>query len=331
MGDENLILGGETPENTADVEQHEAPETTETETEGGEEGEEKPAAPAFQPNLKYRVLDQEKEFDKRLSPVVKDAETEKYLRELYEKADGLDVVKPKLHAERQAHQQTRQKLVQRDNFFQECLEYRNSGDLGALLERWQIPESAVAEYLLRKAKAQQDPEARAMYEGQEQARRENLRLVRENRNLTSQHSDAIVQQRTIELHSVLNQPEVATVAEQVDRTAGKTGTFFQLVKQHALAVHAETGQDLTPDEAVKQVCERMGKFVSTTPAGTTAQPSAGGAGSSARPAQPARAAAPAPRPATLPKTTPASVSPAKKQIRSIEDLKKRAAELASGG
>jgi hypothetical protein len=54
--------------------------------------------PVYTPNTKFKVMDKEHEFDAWLAPHIKDAETEKKAKELYEKAYGLDYVKPKYEA-----------------------------------------------------------------------------------------------------------------------------------------------------------------------------------------------------------------------------------------
>jgi hypothetical protein len=50
-------------------------------------------APSYQPKLKYKVLDQEKDFPDWAKPIVKSPEVEKTIRDMLERAEGLDHVK----------------------------------------------------------------------------------------------------------------------------------------------------------------------------------------------------------------------------------------------
>ena len=82
------------------------PVETEEPTETEETDADPDAEPPFKPNTKYKVMDKEYEIPKELQAVMKDAASERMVRELYEKAGGLDVVKTKLNDTR----------VERDNF-----------------------------------------------------------------------------------------------------------------------------------------------------------------------------------------------------------------------
>lgn len=70
-----------------------SPTTVNTQAPGVVSAQKPGETPAFSPNFKLKVMEQEREIPELLRPLIKDAESEKAVRELVEKAYGLEYVK----------------------------------------------------------------------------------------------------------------------------------------------------------------------------------------------------------------------------------------------
>jgi len=125
-------------------------ETTETGSEGTEEtGKEivtdtgeiaTEESVEYTPSYKYKVKDEEREFDKRLHAAIKTKEDEDYIRDLHTRADGLDTYKKK-HSDLEG--QTN-KIVAG---LQKLQQFRDSGDIGNLVKSLGLKDDALIDYV----------------------------------------------------------------------------------------------------------------------------------------------------------------------------------------
>lgn len=282
---------------------------------------EKAAAAAktvYTPNFKFKVLDKEQEIDEWLRPVIKDAETEKKVKELYEKAYGLDYVKKDRQSLREQYQTTAQEVQHHRNVVNNVNEMLAKKDYDNLFGNvLKIPEDDI----LRQAQKilqlrEMPPEQRQAYESHLQAKQRLSELESQNQYLSQTYEQTAVHARTQELDWTLQRPEFSAVASQYDARLGE-GAFRQAViergKYHALA----NGQDISPEQAVQEVLRFLG--------GPQAfQPSPQAPGVMQQSPQPV---APQ-RPPVITNIQGRGTSPAKKVVKSLDDLKKRAKELA---
>jgi hypothetical protein len=103
---------------------------------------------AYKPNFKFKALGKEMEIDKFLHDAIKDAESEKKIRELYEKAHGLDYIKPmrdRLQEENQALVQEKQGM---DYQLKALSHFVQTDNMGAFFQALKIPEDKVLKYAL---------------------------------------------------------------------------------------------------------------------------------------------------------------------------------------
>ena len=303
----------------------EGEEPAEGGSEGGDEAEGNAAlaADAYSPNFKFKAMGQEKEFDEWAKKLVKDPETEKHVKELYEKAHGLEPVKQKLHRTREQLGEVNGHLQKSTGFIEESIAYRDAKDFGKLFESWKIDPVEVAKWLSREIEMNDPntpPHVRESYLRSVEATRRNIQLERQNRSLESSHEDIATQNLAAELHSVMSQPDVASVQQTIDARTGKAGSFYNMVTRHAIAAETREGRILSADEAVKEVMEEMGYFLDQASPQAKAIP---GAAPKALPKPAGSQASPAGhRPSTLPKAGSTGANPTKKKIGSVEDLRK---------
>lgn len=227
------------------------------EGEEGEEGEEQEATGPYKPNTKYKVLDQEHEFDPKLKKLLT-KETEPIIRELYEKAHGIESIKAsrtQAISERDEIQGNYNNLV---GEVARVLNYRKAGDLQSFFESVQLTDDEIANYILEKARiAQLPPEQRAVYNEREQFRRRMNSLEQNFQNYQTQTSNTEVTQRLQSLDSVLGDVEMKRTVDAFDARNGK-GAFKTAVLNYGAQHFASTQKDLSVDEAVKGFMKTFG-------------------------------------------------------------------------
>lgn len=286
--------------------------------------EDKKVEEAYTPNLKFKVLDQEKEFDEWIRPAV-NKENEAKIRELYEKAHGLDHVKTQRDSERTAKAQYEGQLNELMTEIQELGEIK-SKDLGMFFAKLGIPKQDVAKWVLSQAEAMEAVEKlpenmKGIYNQVEEIRNQNFELQKQLQLRDSGRQAEVLQAKRAELASTLSSPDIKPLVEEYDTRLGKPGQFQQLVIRHGAAEYEASGgkRMLSAEEAAKEVIQILGLKPAT--------PSKADGGSTQT-----QKVVTAAKPAVLPNVGSGSASPtAKAPVSSIADLRKIAKEFRSGG
>lgn len=283
-----------------------------------------PVAPAYTPNFKfkYRGLDKndvEAELDDLFKPLVKDADTEKKIRELHEKAHGLDFVKADRDRLKSAYEPLEQKFESQAQALTQLGQFVQKKDYQSFFEALRIPKEDILQYALREVQlAQMDPQQRAQYEAQRQESQRAHALEMQNQQLQQQFQQLTVNQREMELGGVLQRAEVAASVASFDQRMGRPGAFRDLVIQrgqyHALAL----GVDAPAEQVVSEVLAMIGaqaaaagQAATGNAAGSTVQAGSGG------------------KPVVIPNIQGKGTSPAKKIPHSTNDLRKLAAQMSA--
>lgn len=302
--------------NEAPVE--DVPATEEAADDTKVEGAKTAEAQKYEPNFKFKVLDEEKEFDEWVRGAVKDKDTEAKVRELYEKAHGLDHVKPKLAEERQAREQVEGKLQEFVDEVRETVSWAKK-DFGIFLEKIGMTKAEVAQWVLQQAQIEQMPEAeRAVYNEVNALKRQMAEMEKANSRLSVSRETEATQARVTELHQVLGNPEIAPLVQEFDKRLGQDGSFMNMVVRHATAEWHQSKRDLSAKEAVDQVLKILNLRAQTpSQAVTPNEPS-----KTTKVAQPHR-------PTVLPNLGAGSTSPAAKRVKSVDDIRKMYRDLTS--
>jgi hypothetical protein len=223
---------------------------------GGEEAAEE--VPAYTPNFKFKVMNKEHEIPERARLGVKDAETEKLAREIFEKAHGLDFVKPKYQEMRQEFQKASQALEQYESDVEELRTMYQSGDLDGFFEKMSINPENVLKWAVKKAQYSQLPE------DQRRLHEEKLSTSRMNRSL-EKRLDAIERQSQSQLaeiiqsglEAVLERPDVAEFVQEFEGRNARPGSFRDLVTAHGDKAW-QSGKRLQPHQVVQEVMTLLG-------------------------------------------------------------------------
>ena len=184
------------------------------------------AAPAWQPNYKFKVKDKELELDEMFKPWIKDEVTEKKLKELHEKAYGLDEVKADRASLKEKWQESSQKLSQVEESIKTIGSYARKGDYNTFFSLLNIPKEKIIQYAIEELKyAELPPEQRAAIDQQRKLQLDYEAQGFEKDSLQKQMEELVAKQATFELSQELAKPEVASASAAFDARLGKPGAF----------------------------------------------------------------------------------------------------------
>lgn len=284
-----------------------------------------PAAPAaYAPNLKFKVLDKEHEIDPLFAGVIKDADTEKKVRELFEKAYGLDSVKAdrqslkqKIETHYAPLEQTHQNTVKALAQFDKMIEQKDYDNFFGTL---QIPEEEILKWAVKKAQLMSlTPEERQAYNESVQQRNRLYSLEQQVADSQEAQFQIAVQTRTAQLDQELSKPEILNVIDAYDGRVGTPGAFkAEVIKRGQL--YAYQGKDISVEEAVREVIGLMGVNAQAPVAPQQVQQPVNNSAGNGQGTAP-QAQAPSQKPPVIPNVGGQGTSPAKKVVRSLDDIR----------
>jgi hypothetical protein len=247
----------------------ESAEPVETKSESGEGDkqvqatDEETVEGAYKPNIKFKVLDTEHEIPKEFQALMKDPESEKLVRELHEKAYGLDGVKTKLNetrAERETifkeNTQIKGNISDVKAAYEGALKSGNYLKLDDFLAKLRIPEEVMMKWAVAKAQfAEMPAEQRGMIAAQMEAERRVEAANFQQQQFQTQMQDQATRIKRMEFESVLARPDIIQAQKEFETRVGKPGSFRDQVARHGeLRFFQSNGQiDLSPDQAVSEV------------------------------------------------------------------------------
>jgi hypothetical protein len=238
-----------------------APEAAAT-TEGSTGGQDAPQVSTepqtYTPNFKFKVHDKEHEVEEWLRGVVKDADSEKKLRELHERAYGLDHVKADRTKLREQVQQVAQEKAQQDQAFSMLGGYLAKKDFDSFFEATKVSEDDVLRWAISVAERRQNPQAQAQFQQERQQQQQFQQLQAQNQSLLASYEQAAMQARDFELGQVLGRPDVQQTAQAFEARVGRPGAFKEEVAKRGFLHWQMTGKDITAEQAVSEVLQILG-------------------------------------------------------------------------
>lgn len=232
------------------------------------------AQAAYVLNKKFKVLDKEQEFDDFIASHIKDADSEKKVRELYEKAYGLDHVKAERAQERAAREKSENNLNNLIREIQDVSTHARNKDFGRMLKELQIKKEDLAAWLVQQHEVETNlstlPEpVRKAYNEFGTLKEQNEALARKVEALESGSQDSAVQARATELKSSLQAPDVAKFVTEFDARVGKPGAFEDQVMRYGYSEWQLHKRDVSAKEAVDEVLKFLGHSIqAASPAAT---------------------------------------------------------------
>jgi hypothetical protein len=280
-----------------------------------------PEVPAYSPNYKFKVMDKEHEFDEFLRDVVTNEEREKQLREIYEKAYGLDVVKPKYQETREKYKELETKYGELDSGISNLDQMVKRGDLDGFFDSIKIPKETVYQWVANKVQYQQaTPEEKQRIDSQQGAQRDAWSSSDQAQSYQQQLETQKVDFLQREMDLVMTQPDVQTFSAAYDAKAGKPGAFFEYAKERGETAFVTKGTNYTAKQAVDEAMGMLKPFIGLPVSQPTPQPTAIG-----QPAPPQQTQ----KPRVIPNVQGRGNSPVgSPKVKSIEEIRTRYREMA---
>lgn len=268
------------------------------------------AEPAYQPNFKFKSWDKEHEIPPAFRSIIKDAETEKQVREIFEKATGIEHIKAERTQTREELKQYRAQTEPLVNIAQELHHYRQKGDMGSYFAKLGLSNQDILKYAVDYLKREElPPEQKRVYDEREAANRQMYQREQEFASMQSQLQEVRIQQRSTDLQNALSSPTVQSYVQAFDQRNGQNAFWDEVVARGQMYWHSQQ-KDVPPAQIVQEIMERFGAQ------GHAQVPQASMV---AAPRQPTKVP-------TIPNTGSGGSSPGQRTIRSIDDLKKVANE-----
>jgi hypothetical protein len=274
---------------------------------------------AYEPDFGYQIRGEQFTFDERLHPVVKDKETEDFLRDTFTKAHGLDSVKARLEESETKYGDLQTKFEQsrmeNENFRGNLDHLNNLKDTDPLgfQRQWGLSDKWVLDRASSILDHQENPEQARLAEQAYNARQENFNN-KQNMNRESARSQAMER----ELHSVkmtqaMNHKGISDFAKSYDQRMG-AGAFKAQVDDYGSLQYHQHQRYVDPQVAVTEVYGRLQKMWSPDPASPVSLDPGGGV--------------PAPKPRAIPNMgVGRSGTPTTKRFNTLADLRAHAQAL----
>jgi len=281
------------------------------------------AAPAWKPDYKFKVMDKEHEIDEWARAAIKDEETLKKARELYEKAYGLEPLKQSRDEFKTKYQsalpqveeykQVSQSLNRLSHFVQQK-------DFGSFFEGLKIPKAEIFKWVKSELELSEQPPE--MQQQLRAAKEYQAKLYDIQQQMTSyqqqlEQANRFQAEQTIGGAIAAHAKDVAAVFNE---RAGDPQAFYNAVMQQGAYHQQATGEKLPVDEVVRMVAEKASRFIGYTP--QTAAPDA--APAAVAPATNVIVKGDKP---TFPNAKAGGASPVTRNFKSLDDIKKHAATL----
>lgn len=268
--------------------------------------------PAYTPNFRYKAFQQEKEFPEWLRKAVTSKEEEEQFRSLLCKADGLDGLKPRYQQLQEAHADAAGRL--------ETLAKYAKDDLHSFFEACGIERKRLVDWLLKADEIERDPQRKEAWQAQRTAQQREAQIQQqfEEQQARFQHLEATNHQ--MQLRTVMSDPDVSAFGKSFDAKLGD-GAFMAHIFNVGNSHFLENGKNLSPAEACAMVIRQYHRLVADSVSATPTAPAAPMTSADGMPV-----VAPV---KPIPTLGNGSSNTGKPKIKNLDDLRKRAEQLAA--
>lgn len=336
LGVESAITGLKGPGAAMSPSEPAATETASTETTASEVSHETPASepekpaakPAegdasaanaveapYQPNFKFKHGGKEHEFEDWAKPFVKDAATEAKLREMHQKAYGLDYLKTDKQNLKTELTDVKTKFEQTEKAIETIGSFAKNKDWDSFFEALSIPKEEILRYAVEVARREQDPQQKAQWESARQAQIAARNYEQQYSSLQQQQQQFQVEQRTVQLRNELSKPENSQIIETYNAGMENPSAFEEFVIRIGQQ-HAVQGRDIPVAEAVQEAVRHL----------KAVNPSLGFSPEQTQATPANRVVQPSGKP-VIPNIKGRGTSAVKSTVRSIDDIRALAKEF----
>ena len=264
MQDENTEVLEPTEVSIEETETPEVEETEATEDPAQETPEvAEPEVPAYTPNFAYKAGGVEHQIPEMFHDLINSEERENEIRDIMERAQGIDAVKEARDSVKTEFSQYREQVDPVIDNLANAASYLEKGDIVGFAKQWNVtPDQLVKaayEY------TQMSPEQQQAQDQIRQASERERTLEAQLQEQTNLNQQIQVQHFQGELNVALQSPEAAAFA-QTWNAAGKPHSFEQEVIQQANIHQMMTGEVLRPQAAVQMTLAKYNLGQPATPA-----------------------------------------------------------------
>lgn len=287
-----------------------------------------PATAQFTPNFKYKAALQEKELDPFFRDLIKDPESEKKVKDVFTRADAFEYIKDKYAKQEQDLTSVKNDYNNQTQRVSKVVSAVQKGDFESVFRNLQMNEHQVIQWAAKRVEYLQmvnglPPAQRAEVERQQQAITQNQEYQEQFQSVQQQLQETKSHARTMHLDMALNKPDVGNAAKFWDEKAGYDGAFRDMVIEEAQREFHTKQIDLTPEQAIASVMKKFGKFIDVQSPMAPQMP-----GTLQNQMQAPQM--PGQKP-VIPAAQGSSKVPIRKQVRSLDDLKKLSKEMEAQG
>lgn len=280
------------------------------------------------PNTTFTTNDDKLQFDDFLVGAIKNKENEDRVRDLYERAYGLDYVKEsrdRIREEMAGYKAEAEKAAILEKELNRIGDYRRNNDLHSYFEALNLSDDEIFEYAKQKLQLQQDPQQMELYNAQRQQAQKYNEANTQMEALREQNHQLIYQQKQFELDNSLSNDNVARVANAYDQRVGRPGAFKEEVINRGRYHYTVNGNDISAEQAVNEVMNLVGGAGMPT-APTNGQFTQNQAGMPAANTVQSMQTQNVP---TIPNLGGGSNTPIKQRPKSFDDLRRKYHEMTS--
>lgn len=223
--------------------------------------EEEPQAPAYEPDYSYTIKSKQFEFDDRLRDVIKDKESEDYVRDLVTRAEGLESYKSRvserdaeLSSLRDQHSEI-QGSAEKYKVGFERLNGLAQSDLSSFQKAWGVSDQAIVDLARNIVQQDENPQIASQRQTQFNSVVQGWQHQDQMSQHQSQQSNESQRLHDLEMQIATQAPEAASFQQAFDQARGKEGAFKEMVDTYGSAEFAR-GNYVKPQDSVKAIMEQ---------------------------------------------------------------------------
>lgn len=228
-------------------------------------------APKYEPNKKFKVHDDEFEFDKVFDPILTSKEVEEKLRDLHAKAYGLEAVKTsrdKIKTDFDEVKKEIEQITPAKELYKKALELAEKKDYesatqcltASILSVYTEDEVLAAAEKIAGIRIAKDPMEKARLERDILSHKENFAVSREKQSYEEKVLSMEAQLVNRDIDFISSQPDVKAISEVYDKAYGK-GSFVELVKKHGHYMSITQGKTYPVRQAFEDKMNEIKPFL----------------------------------------------------------------------
>jgi len=281
--------------------QEEVPASTEEETPAEE-------TPEFEPNYKYKVMDEEREVPEFLRSSITDEETQKSVLDILTKANGIDAIKASRDHNKEQLEDLTKNYETITGVVHKAQQAYERGDIEGFLKAVGAKEEKVLQWVVDRVKYNQStPEEQQVFDRDRTNQQTNWDAESTNQKLQTRLEQQTQAASLRELEFTLDGANTKQFAESYDsREGGKRGDFRNvLLEEGNLEFYRSAGKTtLTMDAAAEKAIQKLSFGMPTPP----------------KPGDPVKEITE--HKPVIPNIVGKTVSPVKKGVTKVDDIKK---------